>query len=154
MGDVEIVYEESRWDVSPSQPSTGATEGALFFCTAPECRKRPVVGVTATPIGAPLNGRECPATKSIDAIGGFRSKQLTTGNGMTFTLIRTHGGCRAYTPAHHRACATDGRFNYTLASGSHFGCSGIEGVPEALLAELIAGIRPVPAAEPQPAGDR
>ncbi|CAN5149578.1 hypothetical protein BH10PSE9_BH10PSE9_02870 [soil metagenome] len=145
LGNMSISYDETRWSVS--SPAAGETlasatrePGALrFVCMASSCRKQAVVWASAVPAGT-----KPPACKPDDPsqIARFlrSGTEVLAAGPLQLNLTTTHSGCRAYTPAHRRACGSDAAYTYAFDTGTHLGCGGIEGVSDAMFRELLGGI--------------
>lgn len=160
--DLTIHYDPARWEVRDGPNAKGqlwadpAPVRLYFVCIAPDCYDRPSVWVSAVPSGSSLHDRCTPPGLVEDwrynerSILGIPATGRDFG-GLTLHGIKTFSGCRARTPSARRACGSAGGTDYAFGSGAHFGCSGIEGVPDEMFIELLSGIS-LNAANPGKAG--
>lgn len=150
-GAAAIDYDPSLWEISVIRPpgawletlAADAPVSLWLFCTAPDCRgrkERSFVWASATPVTGVETDRCAEPTLGDWPIRHGKTARID--GPLRFIVTTTFSGCRAYTPAHRRACAIDGPFRYELGTGAHFGCGGVEGVPEALFLDLLKAIRP------------
>jgi hypothetical protein len=149
---IAIAHDPARWDIADGGSGSlldGTRDAGLYFyCKEPVCHGRPFVwAATRTARAGATSGPACPVSLARDPVGGqvvYSGPVAQTRPGLVLYQWATASGCRARTPLHLGACGESGEFVYEFGSGGSIGCSGIEGVPQALFDELLAGILLVP----------
>lgn len=145
IGDATIAYDPDLWRVTSTaipendDPAEAGEWRLLFYCVAEECGdNRPFAWVaaelvdSASPASNPLSEHRVARWNSDPLV-------LQSATGVRFRGATEYSSCRAYTPSANRVQTVAGGLTYTFATGTNFGCSGIEGVPDPLFAELVAG---------------